>query len=192
MPPILLSTPHHEWYYESVSWALAQTDLGTKYSPTFTVCGIPVDGGITTLALTFCFGIPVFTLRVFPTNESLCAEVITWKRGTKEALIYFGLKICSLKAVESCVNRHTHTRTHRQIKANKCTNKPGSFRPQPVDDNQPVVHYKASDCSQQTNHSVHVSQDLPVMLSIQQIQGLPIIHTKKSKTTQHDVKYWIV
>lgn len=60
------------WSHEpqlSLSWV--------KYSPTFTVSRIPMDGGIAALAFTFCFSIPVFTLRVFPTNESLRAEVIT-------------------------------------------------------------------------------------------------------------------
>lgn len=111
--------------------------IWVKYSPTFTVCWIPVDGGIATLAFTFCFSIPVFTLRVFSTNESLCAEVITWKIVTKKASIYFGLKICSLKAMESFV--HTHTKMHTEIKADKCTNEqPGSCFSQNVDEKKPT------------------------------------------------------
>lgn len=104
-----------------------------NHSPTFTVSRIPVDGGIAALAFTLCFSIPVFTFRVFSTNESLRAEVITWKRGTKEASIYLGLKICSVKAVKSCPQTHTNTskQLHTEIKADKCTNEqPCSCRPQ--------------------------------------------------------------
>lgn len=66
--PYRFLTSHHEPRL-SLSWV--------KYGPTFTVSRIPVDGGIAALAFTLSFSIPVFTLRVFSTNESLCAEVIT-------------------------------------------------------------------------------------------------------------------
>lgn len=36
-----------------------------------------MDGGVAAPAFTFRFSIPVFTLGVFPTNESLCTEVVT-------------------------------------------------------------------------------------------------------------------
>lgn len=55
----------------------------TLRCPTFTVGGIPVDGGIATPAFTFCFRIQVFTLGVFATNDSLCTEVITCRERDK-------------------------------------------------------------------------------------------------------------
>lgn len=67
-----------------------ESQLGLSWAesgPTFAVRGIPMDGGIAALAFTLCFSIPVFTLGVFSTNKSLCAEVITWRRETKEVLI---------------------------------------------------------------------------------------------------------
>lgn len=56
---------------------LAVMHLGHTLINIFTVSRIPMDGGIAALAFTLCFSIPVFTFRVFSTNESLCAEVIT-------------------------------------------------------------------------------------------------------------------
>lgn len=67
-----------------------------------------MDGRVATFALALGFSIPVFTLRVFSTNESLCTEVITWERRTKEPLLY---------------NTHTHTVWHTRDKSAQMSNR---------------------------------------------------------------------
>lgn len=65
---------------------LAVMHLGRTLINIFTVSRIPMDGGIAALAFTLSFGIPVFTLRVFSTNEPLCAEVISFANIAASAI----------------------------------------------------------------------------------------------------------
>lgn len=87
-PPIATELiTNHSLYSRRPQW-LSKREQELKYtrSPTFTVCGVPVDGGIAAPAFTFRFSIPVFTLGVFSTNEPLCTEVITCGERDKGSL----------------------------------------------------------------------------------------------------------
>lgn len=82
-----------------------------------------MDGGIAAPAFTFRFSIPVFTLGVFSTNESLCTEVVTCGERDKGSLDVVGPKTFACSKQEACT-------LHRdERKSDKCKNEPrGSYR----------------------------------------------------------------
>lgn len=74
-----------------------------------------MDGGIAAPAFTFSFSIPVFTLGVFSTNESLCTEVVTCGERGKGSL--------DVVWPETAYSKQEACTLHReQRKTEKCTN----------------------------------------------------------------------
>lgn len=72
-----------------------------------------MDGGVAAPALTFRFGIPIFTLRVFSTNESLSTEVVTCG-GTETASNVCSFKTGSVHVAQRSKQNRQRSKPNRQ------------------------------------------------------------------------------